>query len=85
MLFHAATFIAFLGALSSAHAAAVKALDLSSPKGTSVWTCVQGQSFVKGVPRLYQEACGVGLSVSPRSTHQLTYPEWRPHRPRLYH
>lgn len=64
MLFHAATFTAFLGALGGAHAA-VKALDLSSPKGTSVWTCVQGQSFVKGVPRLYQEACGVGLSVSP--------------------
>lgn len=84
MLFHAATFTAFLGALSGAHAA-VKALDLSSPQGTSVWTCVQGQSFVKGVPRLYQEACGVGLRVSLRSTHQLTHPEWRPHRPRFHH
>lgn len=39
--------------------ATVKALDLSSPQGTSVWTCVQGQNFLKAVPRLYQEACGV--------------------------
>ncbi|CUS07132.1 unnamed protein product [Tuber aestivum] len=61
----AATILPALGTLIGSAQAIVKALDLSQPQGTSVWTCVQGQSFLKGVPRLYQEACGVYLLPAP--------------------
>ncbi|KAG0641637.1 glycoside hydrolase superfamily [Tuber brumale] len=54
-----------LGTLIGNAQAVVKALDLSSPQGTSVWTCVQGQSFLKAVPRLYQEACLLGGRIDP--------------------
>lgn len=54
--------VAALCVLPLAVLAAVPALDLSSPKGTAVWTCVQKQGFVKAVPRLYREACGVNTS-----------------------
>jgi len=45
--------------------ATVKALDLSAPQTTSIWTCVQKQGFLKGIPRLYQEACGLGGRIDP--------------------
>ncbi|PWW71892.1 Glycoside Hydrolase Family 25 protein [Tuber magnatum] len=64
MYFTSTVLLAF-GTLIGSAQAVVKALDLSQPQGTSVWTCVQGQSFLKGVPRLYQEACGIGGRIDP--------------------
>jgi hypothetical protein len=53
----------FAAAAGTVVMADIPALDLSAPRGTSVWTCVQGEGFVKGIPRLYQEACGVNYDA----------------------
>lgn len=82
------TILLALGTLIGNAQAVVKALDLSSPQGTSVWTCVQAQSFLKGIPRLYQEACGVYLPPSlplplPWTKSNKSSAR-RPHRPSLH-